>query len=651
MASTRALRVGPGERPARRVGIAKGGFRDHLRRAVRAAEGARRPPARPLAGAPRESQLTPAPRGRRPLRRPPRRAEAVAKDLKLGDRVRFLGIRRDVPRILAASDLFAMSSLWEGLGLVFLEAMAARLPIVASRVSAVPEVVPHGTAGLLVPPSDPTAMARAFISIAAREDRGRALGEAGRVWVREAIRRRPDGRRDAPWSSRSRGGGVKPTRVPRLCGDLPPIVGVFGREPEDFVVEEELAYAPSGSGAHLYLWIEKRGIPTFEAVRRLAHFLDRPTHAIGLAGLKDSQSVSRQWLSIEGVEAERLRGWTVGGVRVLDAKEHPHKLRLGHAKGNRFLVRLREVAAHPIARVPRRSWSSSAPAASRTPTDPNDSGATAHRWCRGWRSVRGDLEGVRAGHGAAGRRDRAAPPLARYLGRSVGSVQPGARASNATDRIVGIGRRGDDPRERGELRRRGRGRRAAARRPLSRSPRRGRSWGPACSAASAGREPSRTRSSNPGNRPRVVRRPPARPRGARGATPAPDRGLRARAPLRGLRSVAFVFVAFRELRDGSHRGAPGGSPTKRPKRRQRRGSTSRLRSVELTRPPRITIAIGPRSRAPTRPRRARSEGAPSPVTSAVIRIGSNLSLAPRSAVPRFHSAPRARRGARSARRA
>ena len=113
------------------------------------------------------------------------RAEAVAKDLKLGDRVRFLGIRRDVPRILAASDLFAMSSLWEGLGLVFLEAMAARLPIVASRVSAVPEVVPHGTAGLLVPPSDPTAMARAFISIAAREDRGRALGEAGRVWVRE----------------------------------------------------------------------------------------------------------------------------------------------------------------------------------------------------------------------------------------------------------------------------------------------------------------------------------------------------------------------------------------------------------------------------------------------------------------------------------
>jgi glycosyltransferase involved in cell wall biosynthesis len=113
------------------------------------------------------------------------RAEAVAKDLKLGDRVRFLGIRRDVPRILAASDLFAMSSLWEGLGLVFLEAMAARLPIVATRVSAIPEVVPHGTAGLLVPPNDPTAMARAFLSIAARDDRGRALGEAGRAWVRE----------------------------------------------------------------------------------------------------------------------------------------------------------------------------------------------------------------------------------------------------------------------------------------------------------------------------------------------------------------------------------------------------------------------------------------------------------------------------------
>lgn len=114
-----------------------------------------------------------------------RRAESHAQLLKLGDRVRFLGIRRDVPRILAASDLFTMSSLWEGLGLVFLEAMAAGLPVVATDVSAVPEVVPDSICGILVPCDDAGIMASAFINIAQRPDRGRSMGVAGRRVVRE----------------------------------------------------------------------------------------------------------------------------------------------------------------------------------------------------------------------------------------------------------------------------------------------------------------------------------------------------------------------------------------------------------------------------------------------------------------------------------
>lgn len=114
-----------------------------------------------------------------------RRAEEKARSLALGDAVRFLGIRRDVPSLLAASDLFAMSSLWEGLGLVFLEAMAAGKPIVATRVSAVPEIIPDGEAGLLVPAADPAAMAAAFLDVARRPDRGRAMGEAGRRRVKE----------------------------------------------------------------------------------------------------------------------------------------------------------------------------------------------------------------------------------------------------------------------------------------------------------------------------------------------------------------------------------------------------------------------------------------------------------------------------------
>jgi tRNA pseudouridine13 synthase len=138
--------------------------------------------------------------------------------------------------------------------------------------------------------------------------------------------------------------------VPRLS-PLPPVRGTFGAREEDFVVEEILAYAPEGRGNHLYLFIEKRGITTFEAVRRLARFLDRPTHDFGMAGLKDAQAVTRQWLSIEGVAPERLRGWTIGGVAVLDAVPHRHKLRIGHARGNRFFVRITNVSTEDAART------------------------------------------------------------------------------------------------------------------------------------------------------------------------------------------------------------------------------------------------------------------------------------------------------------
>ncbi|HTE04865.1 MAG TPA: glycosyltransferase [Planctomycetota bacterium] len=83
------------------------------------------------------------------------RLKAEAARLGLGERARFLGIRHDVPDLLAASDLFVLPSLWEGLGLVFLEAMAVELPVVASNVSAIPEVVQDGVSGWLVPPGDP----------------------------------------------------------------------------------------------------------------------------------------------------------------------------------------------------------------------------------------------------------------------------------------------------------------------------------------------------------------------------------------------------------------------------------------------------------------------------------------------------------------
>jgi glycosyltransferase involved in cell wall biosynthesis len=88
--------------------------------------------------------------------------EAEVKALKLEERVRFLGWRADGARVMAAYDIFLMPSLWEGFGLVMLEAMGQSLPIVGSAVSALPEVVVDGETGLLVPPRDVDGLAKAL---------------------------------------------------------------------------------------------------------------------------------------------------------------------------------------------------------------------------------------------------------------------------------------------------------------------------------------------------------------------------------------------------------------------------------------------------------------------------------------------------------
>lgn len=106
-------------------------------------------------------------------------------ELGLEGRARLLGIRHDVPDLLGASDLFVLPSLWEGLGLVFLEAMAARLPVVATHVSAIPEVIEDGVSGWLVPPGDPQALAAALSDALARRDDRLARGLAGHMRLLE----------------------------------------------------------------------------------------------------------------------------------------------------------------------------------------------------------------------------------------------------------------------------------------------------------------------------------------------------------------------------------------------------------------------------------------------------------------------------------
>ena len=109
---------------------------------------------------------------------------ALVDDLGLGGHVRFLGLRDDAPRLLAAADAVVLASAWEGLPNVLMEAMAAGRPCVATRVGGVPELVEDGRTGTLVPPGNPEALARAMTGIMALAPEERAaMGERGRAAV------------------------------------------------------------------------------------------------------------------------------------------------------------------------------------------------------------------------------------------------------------------------------------------------------------------------------------------------------------------------------------------------------------------------------------------------------------------------------------
>jgi glycosyltransferase involved in cell wall biosynthesis len=95
------------------------------------------------------------------------------------DRVVFAGMRRDVPRLLSASDVFVLPTLTEALPTVLAEAMAAKLPIIASRVGGVPEMLTDGQNGCLVEPKDVEGLARACIDLLANPEKRTAMGAEG----------------------------------------------------------------------------------------------------------------------------------------------------------------------------------------------------------------------------------------------------------------------------------------------------------------------------------------------------------------------------------------------------------------------------------------------------------------------------------------
>jgi glycosyltransferase involved in cell wall biosynthesis len=111
-------------------------------------------------------------------------AEALTHTLGLAPAVRFLGVRRDVPDVMRASDGYVMSSAWEGMPMVLLEAAAAGLPIVTTNVGGTGEVVADGSSGFLAPARDPAALAAAMTRLMALPEADRrAMGEQGRERV------------------------------------------------------------------------------------------------------------------------------------------------------------------------------------------------------------------------------------------------------------------------------------------------------------------------------------------------------------------------------------------------------------------------------------------------------------------------------------
>lgn len=111
-----------------------------------------------------------------------------AAELDSRERIHFLGLRHDVPALLRAADLFAMTSLSEAASLTVLQAMASELPVVLTAVGGNPELVRDGREGRLIPRADDQALATALLGLL--DDRGmsRAMGAAGRRRVKESFR-------------------------------------------------------------------------------------------------------------------------------------------------------------------------------------------------------------------------------------------------------------------------------------------------------------------------------------------------------------------------------------------------------------------------------------------------------------------------------
>lgn len=111
--------------------------------------------------------------------------EQLATELGIANRLVLTGLRRDVPELLATFDLFALSSLWEGLPRVLLQAMATSLPVVATACDGSAEAIETGVNGFLVPPGEPTQLAERLCDLLEQPALAQQMGSAGYARVEE----------------------------------------------------------------------------------------------------------------------------------------------------------------------------------------------------------------------------------------------------------------------------------------------------------------------------------------------------------------------------------------------------------------------------------------------------------------------------------
>ncbi len=133
------------------------------------------------------------------------------------------------------------------------------------------------------------------------------------------------------------------TALPYLTNDTPGTGGIIRFKPEDFRVEELPLYPFSGSGDHTIIKLEKNGLGTPEAIALIADYLNIPRYRFGYAGMKDAHAITTQWISIENIDPISLDRIKIHGLRILEITRHDNILNLGHLKGNRFIIRLRQL--------------------------------------------------------------------------------------------------------------------------------------------------------------------------------------------------------------------------------------------------------------------------------------------------------------------